>query len=228
MTKSIEYQTPLPADLVFLKPTGSKLEPYTTHEIIADCAGVTRQTVARLIRKHKCDLEEFGLVGFEIRANETTRGIREEKVWHFNEQQATLFITYLQNTAPVRQFKKDLVHAFFSMREELARRKMLRIEGKPVRRSLTDALRDSGEDERMHGHGYAAYTSLAYKLATGKGATQLRKERGVPKNAVAADFLNSAELEIYQKHEAGIAVLLDLGLNYQQIKAALNRKENLT
>ena len=125
-----------------------------TSDIIADCAGVQRSTVSRLVRKHQKDLEEFGFVGFEIRANETVRGIREEKLWHFNEQQATLFITYLQNTEAVRAFKKNLVREFFAMRKELEKRKEIRTEGKPIRRSLTDALRDSGEDERMHGHSY--------------------------------------------------------------------------
>ena len=70
--------------LVFLKPTGSHLEPFTTSDIIAECAGVQRATVSRLVRKHQKDLEEFGLIGFEIRANDTVRGIREEKLWHFN------------------------------------------------------------------------------------------------------------------------------------------------
>lgn len=54
-------------DLVFLKPRGAHIEPYTTDEIIADCAGVKRTTVMRLIRKHEKDLEEFGSLGFEIR-----------------------------------------------------------------------------------------------------------------------------------------------------------------
>lgn len=224
MAHNAELASVLPPSLVFLKPAGSKMEPYTTHEIIADCAGVTRQTVTRLIRKHKSDLEEFGLVGFEIRAKQTVRGIREEKVWHFNEQQATLFITYLQNTATVRKFKKELVRQFYQMREELTRRRVARIEGKPIRRGLTDALRDSGENERMKGYAYGTYTNLAYKLATGKSAAQLRKERGAKKGAVAADFLTSEELAAYQKQEAAIAALLDAGLRYEQIKAIFEGK----
>ena len=224
MSKSKTSPAPL-SDLVFIKPEGSKMEPYTTHEIIAVCAGVTCGTVTRLIRKHKTDLEEFGIFGFEIRKFDG-RG-RPEKVWHFNEQQATLFVTYLQNTAPVRKFKKELVAAFYTMRQELTRRKELRTEGKPIRRNLTDALRDSGEVERMKGHAYAAYTNLAYKLATGKSARQLRKERGAGQKAAAADFLTSDELERYQKQEYAIAALLDVGLDYPRIRAALaGKKEN--
>lgn len=224
MAHNEELASVLPPSLVFLKPAGSKMEPYTTHEIIADCAGVTRQTVSRLLRKHEIDLKEFGLLGFEIRAVKRERGIKHEKIYHLNEQQATLLITYLRNTHAVTAFKKELVRQFYQMREELTRRRVARIEGKPIRRGLTDALRDSGENERMKGYAYGTYTNLAYKLVTGKGAAQLRKERGAKKGAVAADFLTSEELAAYQKQEAAIAALLDAGLRYEQIKAIFEDK----
>ena len=212
--------------LVFLKLAGSHMEPFTTSDIIADCAGVHKQTVSRLVRKHQSDLEEFGLVGFEIRAvkREGERGLKHEKLWHFNEQQATLFITYLQNTEPVRQFKKDLVREFFAMRKELEKRKVLRAESKPIRRDLTDALRDSGEDERMHGHSYATYTDLFYRAALGKTAKQLRRERGAAPRANAKDFLTSEELPLYEKKEAAATALLDVGLRYDEIKKILMRE----
>lgn len=207
--------------IVFIKPIGSHLEPFTTSDIIADCAGVQRSTVSRLVRKHQKDLEEFGFVGFEIRANETVRGIREEKLWHFNEQQATLFITYLQNTEAVREFKKNLVREFFAMRKELEKRKEIHAEGKPIRRSLTDALRDSGEEARMHGYAYGTYTDLFYKAVVGKNAKQLRSEQGAPDKATALDLLTSEEMSAYKKKEAAATVLLDAGLRYHEIKAIL-------
>lgn len=109
-------------------------------------------------------------------------------------------------------FTAQYVQAFHAMRDELARRRELRVIGKPIRRSLTDALRDSGEVERMKGHAYGTYTNLAFKLATGLTARQLRRERGAAQDARAVDILTAAELEIYQRKEAAIAVLLDAGL----------------
>ena len=47
---------------------------------------------------------------------------------------------------------------------------------------------------------------------------QLRKERGAVRQAVAKDFLTSDELPAYEKKEAAVAVLLDAGLSYEQIK----------
>lgn len=122
-------------------------------------------------------------------------------------------------------FTAQYVKAFHAMRDELSRRRELRAAGKPIRRSLTDALRDSGEAERMHGYAYSTYTDLAYRLAIGKSARQLRQERGVAKDALAVDILTAAELEAYQHQEAAITVLLDAGMVYDNIKAALAGEE---
>ena len=102
-----------------------------------------------------------------------SKGGRPEKLYHLNEQQATLLITYLKNTEPVRKFKKALVRGFFKARQELARREAQRAVKVPVRRSLTDAIRDSGEAERMKGYAYNSYTNLIYKTVTAVSYTHL-------------------------------------------------------
>lgn len=38
-----------------------------------------------------------------------------------------------------------------------------RMEGKLIRKSLTDTIKDSSENERMHGHAYSNYTKMIYK-----------------------------------------------------------------
>lgn len=223
--KTERAKPPSPAPIV-LAPQSMGGEPYTTSEIIAAGATVQRRTIDRLILAHKADFEEFGVLRFEIsKPLAGSKGGRPETIYHLNEQQATLLMTYLKNTEVVRAFKKELVRQFYAMRDELARRRELRAVGKPIRRSLTDALRDSGEVERMKGYAYGTCTNLAYKLATGKTARQLRQERGADKSDQAVDNLTAAELETYQRKEAAIAVLLDAGLCYDAIKAALAGEE---
>ena len=107
------------------------------------------------------------------------------------------------------------------MRKELEKRKEIHAEGKPIRRSLTDALRDSGEEARMHGYAYGNYTDLFYKAVVGKNAKQLRSEQGAPDKATALDLLTSEEMSAYKKKEAAATVLLDAGLRYQEIKSIL-------
>ena len=208
-------------DLVFLEPNKLGSEPFTTSDVIAAQAQISYRSVQRMIERHENDLAEFGQVRFQITPVKYARGTNDKKIYQLNEQQATLLITYLKNTPPVRQFKKDLVQEFYRMRRELTRRQIFRDAGKPIRRTLTDAIRDSGEDGRMHGHAYGTYTDLAYKAATGKIARVLQKERGASAKAIATDFLTSDELSAYNKAEERLTVLLDMGLTYDQIKTLL-------
>lgn len=144
--------------LVFLD--AGRKEPYTTDEVIAECSGVKRPTVTRLIRNRQNDLEEFGRLGFEIRTLQTKGGAQEVKIYHLNEQQATLLITYLRNTEAVTAFKKALVREFYAMRKELQKRRELRIEGKPVRRSLTDMIRDNPDHNQWDYKLYSLFKPL--------------------------------------------------------------------
>ena len=206
----------VPAPFV-LAPQRADGEPYTS-EIIAEGTGIEHRKLRDTIRKYKTELETFGLsASYQAESS----GGRPATGYILNEQQSTFLLTLLKNTPVVVAFKKELVRQFFIMRDELARRRELRVIGKPIRRSLTDALRDSGEVERMHGHAYSAFTDLALKLATGQIARQLRRERGADKAARAVDILTAEEMEAYQRKEAAIAVLLDAGLTYDSIKAAL-------
>ena len=212
----------LPGGLVLFKPIGSRIEPYTTADAVAEWTHIKQETIDHLIRKHKSDLEEFGVLGFEIRLPLAgSKGGRPEKLYHLNEQQATLLITYLKNTEPVRRFKKTLVRGFFNARQELARREVQRAVKLPVRRSLTDAIRDSGENERFHGHAFAAYTNLIYKAVTGRSASKIRKDAGLPRGADVVPLLSADTLALVTRREAQVATLLDCGMRYEGIKTVL-------
>lgn len=212
-------------ELVLIKPIGSRMEPYTTADTVAQYAQVRHKTVNELIRKHEKDLEEFGTLRFEMEACPHRTGASVQKLYHLNEQQATLLITYLKNTAPVRRFKKALVREFFKARNELSRREIQRAIKTPVRRSLTDAIRDSGENERMHGHAYDAYTNLAYKAAIGRTAAQIRKSAGVDRRADVVPLMSAEELAEVTKREAQVATLLDCGMRYEAIREIMHPAE---
>lgn len=225
MSKKPEREkSPCPAPFV-LAPQRADGEPYTTSEIISEGTGVGRRKVRDAIRKYQAELEAFGKVASYQAPLPGSKTGQIVTGYILNEQQATFLLTLLKNTPVVVAFKKELVRQFYAMRDELARRRELRAIGKPIRRSLTDALRDSGEVERMHGHAYATFTNLALKLTTGKTAGQLRRERGADKDAKAVAILTVDELAAYQRQEAAIAVLLDAGMCYDAIKAALAGKE---
>lgn len=195
-----------------------KKEPYTTSEIIAECAEVKHDTVQSLIRNHQEDFESYGIIGFEIRKLDG-RG-RPMKIYRLNEQQATLLITYLKNTAPVRKFKMNLVKAFFEMREELSKFRMQRALEKPKRKTLHDSI-ETWEAKPKHAH--STMNNLLLKAVTDRNAKQLREERG---GYNGIDSLTSEELEQYQAFEDMVIAMIGLNMSYQEIKAmALRNKK---
>ena len=195
-----------------------KKEPYTTSAIIAECAEVKHDTVQSLIRNHQEDFESYGIIGFEIRKLDG-RG-RPMKIYRLNEQQATLLITYLKNTAPVRKFKMNLVKAFFEMRDELSKFRMQRALEKPKRKTLHDSI-ENWEQAPKHAH--STMNNLLLKAVTDRNAKQLREECG---GYNGIDSLTSDELEQYQAFEDMVIAMIGLNMSYQEIKAMAFRNKN--
>lgn len=208
-------------NLVYLD---GKKEPYTTSEIIAECAELKHDTVQSLIRNHKEDLEVFGVFGFEIRKpSKGSLGGRPRKIYHLNEQQATLLITYLDNTKPVREFKVALVKAFFEMRDELTKIRGERASERPKRLALNEAINRWENAPKM---AYSTVYNLLLKGVTGYNKTQLTAKRG---GETGIDCLNSIELAQYQALEDMAIALINLNFSYQDIKTMVFRqKEKLS
>lgn len=204
-------------ELVFVESENIEAVPFTTSDIIAEFSENSRESIMRLIRKYAEDLQEFGKVGFEIRAMPSGQ---KAKNYHLNKEQATLLITYLDNTTPVRQFKKELVRQFFSMESELYIRRAERQTGKSIHASMTDAIRDSGLSPRFYKH----YTDLAYKTALGFTAKQIRTARGIDKKVSPLNFLSADELVAVNEREQQIAMLIRLNVDYQAVKELVTRQ----
>lgn len=198
-------------DLVFMH--GLNEEPYTTDKIISNHSNNSLHAVRQLIRANKARLEEFGILAFEMRKL-NGRG-RPEKIYHLNEQQATLLITFLDNTPKVVSFKVALVHEFYRMRKELNQRQINRAIEKPQRKSLMDAVKEwqSGNE-----WSYRNMTQLLLKRATGLTAQQIKKQRHVK---VALDGLTLKEQERYQQLENIAIGLVGLNKTWDEVKGVL-------
>ena len=205
-------------NIVFLSPNTG--EPFTTSDVIAEFAGIQHHTVTRLIQQHEADFKEFGSLRFEIEVRKRKVGATTAKHYQLNEEQATLLMTYLKNTEQVRAFKKELVRQFYAMRFELYKTQAAKAERKPVRASMTDAIK-ALPDSPHKAFKYGQFTDLAYKLALGKTARQLRKERGAVKTATASDYMTAEEIALVSESENKIAVLIGIGMSYQEVKAHL-------
>ncbi len=93
--------------------------PATTQDKVSVLTDNNEQSVQRLIRTYEADLREFGGLNFHNVQVKAGLGLTYRKVYCLNEQQATLLLTYMKNTAKVREAKKILVKAFYDMRQKL-------------------------------------------------------------------------------------------------------------
>ncbi|PAY44906.1 Rha family transcriptional regulator [Ligilactobacillus salivarius] len=204
-------------DLVFYTDNTLKAEPYTTSEIIANNTNNQHGSIKRLIRKHQLRLEQFGKVGFEIQALPSGQ---KAKVYKLNEQQATLLITFLDNSEIVANFKTLLVKQFYEMRDELTKRNINRAIEKPIKKTLNDCIKDWKYTSK---HAYSNINRLLIKGATGLSIKALKKKRGDAK--VALDLLTSQEQEKYKQLEQKVIAYIEANFDYQLIKALLTGKE---
>ncbi|AQY70133.1 repressor [Lactiplantibacillus plantarum] len=209
------------SDLVTLTSQRLDAEIYTTGDVIADYAEITHHAVNQLINQYHADLEEFGVLAFQmLKPSSGSIGGRPRKVWHLNEDQAMLLITYLGNTKPVRLFKKALIKQFSVMKRELILRQAKFELGKEFSKSLHAAISESpalGE----HGHLYININKLVYKQALGVNVNELRKARNIPKTEAITHYLSASEADAVKRVKQQIRTLLEMKLDYQQIKQAL-------
>ena len=211
-------------DLVFLEPNKLGSVPFTTSKVISEFSGVSHKYIKKQLAAHRKEFLMFGLL--DALATESTGG-RPEEIIKLNEEQATFLMTLLKNTPTVVEFKVELVRQFYAMRKELTAGAVARAGRIPSRRDMTDAIRDCVPDSPHKARRYKQYTDLAYKAALGRNAVQLRKERNAPKGANMAEYLTAKEIEAVSKMEGRISVLLEMGMDYDTIKAIVLRRLRL-
>lgn len=137
------------------------LSPYLDHR---------HRTIMESITKHLGDYNELGIVTFQTERLLTENlGYRDHKYALLNEDHCYLLLTYMRNNASVREKKVKLVKAFRDARAQLALRDMARIEGKAVRRTETDAIKDLVEYATAKGSSnakmyYASITRMTNDL----------------------------------------------------------------
>ncbi|QRA39483.1 Rha family transcriptional regulator [Lactiplantibacillus plantarum] len=206
-------------DLVTLTSQRLDADVYTTGDVIADYAGITHHAVNKTIREQLVRLKRArnGLVEFKMQRRPSGR---MAKVYLLNEQQATLLITFLKNTPRVADFKEELVRQFTVMKRELILRQAKFELGKEFSKSLHEAISESpalGE----HGHLYVNINKLVYKQALGVNVNELRKARNIPKTEAITHYLSYSEADAIKRVKQQIRTLLEMKLDYQQIKQAL-------
>ena len=116
------------------------------------------------------------------------------------------------------RFKEAYIRQFNAMEKMLIGKMKEREKGIAVRQALTNALQQSQENERMHGHAYSTYTNVIYKAVFGKDAKHLREDYGISKKDNLRDWFSAEELAAVQSVEMFVSGLVNCGWGYEQIK----------
>ena len=198
--------------------TASITEPaYTTANVISKYAGVDIKSINRLTRNHKDRLEKFGKVGFEISPLPSGQ---HAKVFHYNEQQATVLMTYLKNTPKVLNFKDALVKAFFDYRDQAKQWQEARQDNRLTNKDLAEVIKERYPDNP---HLYQNLHRLAWVQAIGITPAKFKALHGV-KDAYGA--LTPKQEQGLENVKEAIKALVNLGMNYTAIKKTLEKVGN--
>lgn len=121
------------------------------------------------------------------------------------------------------KFKLAYIKQFNAMEKILQGKLIEREKGIAVRQSLTKAIQQSKEDERMHGHAYSTYTNCIYKVIFGMNANQLREKHNIGKKGDLRDCFSAEELKSVQSMECLVSGLVDCGWDYNRIKTFIEQ-----
>ncbi|EAL2129529.1 phage regulatory protein [Campylobacter coli] len=153
----------------------------TDQNKISTISKVDINSIQRLIRNYKQDLECFGELGFELQKIAKTN----KKIYYLNEQQATLLLTYMKNSESVRNAKKVLVFAFYQMKEKL----------RSLEQEQEKARFKSLSDENLRLNSLNHHQKIGYK-------SQLAQQKEKYENKIKAlkyDLENKKELSFKRK-----------------------------
>ena len=192
--------------------TVTKEEPRIDSRLLARHLGNQHQSLFTLLKNHRSDFEQLGLLRFQIDLIDS-KG-QPEKFTMLNEDQSLLALTYSRNTKRVRELKVKLVKAFGIARRAADMRKT---EYLPAYHELHDQLHTLAASSSNERHIHINVNKLLNKFA-GLESGQ-RTSAALPQQAllIVGQMVAMKVAKGAQDHHDG----------YQTIKATLQALTNV-
>lgn len=209
--------------LVEIMRIGKEEVTVVTSLDVAETFEKRHSDVLRDIEKLKCS-QEFTERNFALTSYKDASGKTNKEYLITRDGFTMLAMGYTGEKA--MRFKEAYIRQFNAMEKALIGKIKEREKGIAVRQALTNALKESNENERMHGFAYSTYTDMIYRNLFGKTAKQLREENGLSKKENLRDYFTEEELKKVQSKEMLISGLIDCGWGYQEIKNFVMNKSN--
>lgn len=188
--------------------------PVVSSRDVARVFGKEHKHVLRDIKNLDCS-EEFRRSNFGPSSYTNEQGKRQPQILMTRDGFTFLVMGYTGKKAAA--FKEAYIRRFNEMEQQLRVREI----GKLARRTLTDAIAESGLNDQMHGFAYKNITDLAYRHVIGMTAAQFRKAHGLPGAANVRDYLDGYQLQKLEKAERLLQALIDNGADYELAKSIL-------
>lgn len=201
--------------LVEMMKLGKEEVPACTSLDVAETFGKDHRHVMRDIRELGCS-DEFRVSNYGQTDYIDTQG-RKQPMFVMNRDGFTLLVMSYTGDKAMR-FKEAYIRQFNAMEKAVLGKAIEREKGIAVRQSLTKAIQQSNENERMHGYAYSVYTNCIYKALFGKTAKQLREDYGVNPKKELRDCFPAEDLTAIQSMERLVSGLVDCGWGYDQVK----------
>jgi phage regulator Rha-like protein len=193
-------------------------QPMADSRDLVDVFGIQHRSIYRLIKIHEVKLKRFGKVRFEITSSDSGQN---QSMAYLNEAQSILLLTYTKSNEKTDGYRIKLVSDFIKLREHTRKKEAIRLAGIEVRKSLTDSVQESGENERMHGHGFSQYTTMVYEICGIKAKYEQFKTDWPKRKDFRDTQLDSDQLKRVELAESLIKPLLELEKQYSEIKVTL-------
>ncbi len=186
---------------------------------IAETFEKRHDNVIRDIKELECS-EEFRLLNFEEIYYKDSYG-RKQPMYYVTRDGFTLLAMGYTGEKAVK-FKEAYIKQFNAMEKMLQGKLIEREKGIAVRQSLTKALQQSTENERMHGHAYSTYTNCIYKVLFGMNSNQLREHYNIGKKDNLRDCFSAEDLQAVQSMECMVSGLVACGWGYDKVKTFIS------
>ncbi len=191
---------------------------------VAETFGKGHKNILRDIRRLECS-DEFRRLNFE-QSEYLNEQNHKQPMYYMTRDGFTILVMGYTGEKAMR-FKEAYIKQFNAMEKTLQGKLIEREKGIAVRQSLTKALQQSTENERMHGHAYSTYTNCIYKVLFGKNTKQLREEFGIGQKENLRDYLSEEQLRETQSMECLVRGLVDCGWGYDQIREFIQKNNTM-
>jgi len=182
---------------------------------VAETFGKAHDKVMRDIHELGCS-QDFNTANFGDISYVDSRN-RNQKACVMTRDGFTLLVMGYTGELAMK-FKEAYIRQFNAMEAALNGKLIERQKGIAVRQALTGVIKQSGENERMHGHAYSTYANCIYKVLFGMNAKKLREKYGIDAKENLRDYFAAEELTAVQHMEYLVSGLIGSGWGYDEIK----------